>query len=288
MSEKFDDPAKSVRDAFFKILDGAIPTGASLLRAEDTNSQVLRDGKYDDFLRFESDIAQVCELVLLFCESEGSLCELGSFCSTEDIRSRMMVVVEDQHFNAANSYIKLGPLTALLNEDDSAVVTFTFDGLGGAGRDPSKIDLAKLRDLLRPRIERRLASIDAHTSFNPSREGHVIKALVGFTQEFGALLRDEVLLGLQHIGANLSDAQLRRFVLCGEQIGWIKERRKGDRWLILANPSLGDMATTFQFKKGEMPTSALRRRAAILDHWREHDLERHGAIIETRGALWAS
>jgi len=288
MSNKLEDPAKSIRDAFHKIVDGSIPAGASLLRAEDTNAFVLRDANYDDFLRFESDIAQVCELVLLFCESEGSFCELGSFCSTEEIRSRTMVVIEDKHFNAANSYIKLGPLTALLNEDDSAVVTFTFEGLGASSKDPSNIDLVKLRDLLRPRIDRRLNSIDTHTSFNPDKEGHVIKALVGLAQEFGALLREEVLLGLQHIGADISDAQLKRFVLCGEQLGWVKERRKGDRRLILANPSLEDIAAQFLFNKGEIPTNGGRRRAAILNYWREHDRERHDSIIETRGALWAS
>lgn len=289
MSDAHADPAKSLRDVFYKIVDGAIPTDASLLRAEDVNAFVIKQSKYDDFLRFESDIAQVCELVLLFCESEGSFSELGTFCSIEEIRSRTMVVIEDKHFNNANSYIRLGPLQALLNEDDSAVVTFTFGGLGSKDNSFASVVPDKLMKLLRPKIDKRLASINTHTSFNGSREGHGIKALVGFCQEFGALQRDELLLALQHIGANIDDDQLSRYLLCASQLEWTKERRKGDRRLVFSNPALDDIAAQFLLAKGgALPTNAGRRRAAILDHWQNADAERHAAILETRGKPWAS
>jgi hypothetical protein len=290
MSDKHGDPAKSLRDAFFKIVDGAIPADASLLRAEDVNAFVIKSANYDDFLRFESDIAQVCELVLLFSESEGSFSELGSFCSVEEIRKRTMVVIEDRFFNNADSYIRLGPLQALLNEDGSAVVTFTFKGLGSADGRSESVDRDKLKELLRPRIDRRLKSIDTHTRFDSSREGHAIKVLVGFCQEFGAMLPEEILLALQHVGLDITDQQLSRFILCGSQLEWIKERRKGDRRLILANPSLEDIAAQFLLTKKEsgLPTSSNRRRAIILEHWQRSDVERFNAIVETRGAPWAN
>ena len=290
MSKDHGDPALSLRDAFYKIIDGAIPSDASLLVAEQINAFVIKRANYDDFLRFESDIAQVCELVLLFSESEGSFSELGSFCSIEEIRSRTMVVIEDKYFNIADSYIRLGPLEALLNEDDSAVVTFTFKGLGSADGKFEAVDRDKLKALLRPKIDRRLESIDAHTTFDPSREGHAIKALVGFCQEFGALLREEILLSLQHVGIDISDQQLSRFILCGSQLDWIKERRKGDRRLVLANPSLDKIAAQFLLNKVDegLPTNANRHRAAILEHWKQSDIERFNAIVETRGAPWAN
>lgn len=288
MTNVGQEPPKSLRDAFYKISSGAIPSNASLLRAEDVNAVIIRDANYADFLRFESDIAQVCELVLLFCESEGSFAELGSFCSVEEIRQRTMVVIEDKYFNAVNSYIRLGPLQALLTEDDSAVVTFTFNGIGGIPGDFGSVDREKLRLLLRPRIESRLASISTHTTFNSSKEGHAIKAIVGLCQEFGALLREEILLSLQHIGLDISDSQLSRFILCGSQLDWIKERRKGDRRMVFSNPSLDTMAAQFLLEKGVIPTSSNRRRTAMMEYWQHTDHERFNAIIETRGAPWAN
>lgn len=289
MTEQHDDPPKSLRDVFYKILDGAIPRDATLLRAEDVNAYVIKNASYDDFLRFESDLAQVCELVLLFCESEGSFCELGSFCSIEEIRKRTLVVIEEKHFEV-DSYIRLGPLQALLNEDDSAVVTYNLKTLGSADGLVQSINRDELKRLLRPRIDNRLVSIQAHTTLDPSREGHAIKAVVGFCQEFGALLYEEILLALQHVGIDISISQLRRFVLCGSQLNWIKERRIGDRRLIIANSSLEEIAAQFLLHKreGGLPTNANRRRTQLLDYWQNADGERFAVIKQMRGVPWGA
>lgn len=289
MSEKPEDKPTSLRDVFYKILEGAIPKDATLLRAEDAHAFAIKTAKYDDFLRFESDLAQVCELVLLFCESEGSFAELGSFCSLEEIRKRTLVVIEDQHFNATTSYIRLGPLQSLLNEDDSAVVTFNFSDLGSSDGSLEKVDPEKLKGLIRPKLDKRLVSIDTHTAMDPRKEGHIIKAIVGLCQEFGALQRDEVLLALQHLGVEMDQNQLDRFTFCATQLDWLKERRKGDRWLLLSNPALDKIAAQFLLaEEGPLPTNSSRRRVEILASWERADAERHSAILQTRGGPWAT
>lgn len=285
MSEKHEDDPKSLRDVFYKIVDGAIPPDASLVRAEDVNAFYIKLANYDDFLRFESDIAQLCEIILLFCESEGSFCELGSFCTVEEIRRRTLVIIEERHFHA-ESYIRLGPLQALLNQDDAAVVTFTFASLNGNPANWKSVDSDKLKKLLRPKIDKRLASIQSHTTFDASKEGHVIKAMVGFCQEFGALERPEILLALQHIGVEVNDQQLTRFLLCASQLQWVKEVRKGDRRLIFSNKSLDRDAAQFKLNGGILPTAKTKRRLEILERWRQSDEERYDAIIEVRSMPW--
>lgn len=286
MSENFDDPPLSLRDVFFKILDGAIPPNATLLRAEDVNAFHIHKASYDDFLRFESDIAQLCEIILLFCESEGSFCELGSFCSIEEIRHRTLVVIEEKHFNA-QSYIRLGPLQSLLNQNDSAVVTFTFSSLGAGSKHFPSVNTDKLKSLLRPKIDKRLESIPSDTTLNTKKEGHIIKAIVGFCQEFGALERAEILLALQHIEINIDDRDLKRFILCASQLDWIKEIRKGDRWLIFSNKALDRDAAQFQLSKsGPLPASRTKRRLSILEGWRRFDEDRYNAILEVRANSW--
>lgn len=287
MSEKHEDDPKSLRDVFFKIIDGAIPPDASLVRAEDINAFYIKRANYDDFLRFESDIAQLCEIILLFCESAGSFCELGSFCSVEEIRRRTLVVIEEQHFEA-ESYIRLGPLQALLNEDDAAVVTFTFPSLSGSPSNLKSVDSDKLKKLIRPKIDKRLASIPSQTTFDVSKEGHIIKAMVGFCQEFGALERTEILLALQHIGIEVSDDQLNRFLLCAGELRWVKQVRKGDRWLVFSNKSLDRDAAQFTLNEGIIPAGRSKRRAAILESWRQNDEDRYNAILEVRNMPWGN
>jgi hypothetical protein len=285
MSDKPEDDPKSLRDVFYKIIDGAIPPDASLVRAEDVNAFYIKRAKYDDFLRFESDIAQLCEIILLFCESEGSFCELGSFCTVEEIRGRTLVIIEERHFHV-ESYIRLGPLQALLNENDAAVVTFTFASLNGSPGNLKSIDSERLKKLIRPKIDKRLASIPSHTTFDLNKEGHIIKAMVGFCQEFGALEKAEILLALQHIGVELREEQLDRFLLCAEQLQWIKTVRKGDRWLIFSNKSLDRDAAQFKISDGALPSARTKRRLAILESWRENDEDRYNAILEVRNMPW--
>lgn len=285
MSENHRDDPTSLRDVFFKIIDGAIPPDASLLRAEDVNAFYVKRANYDDFLRFESDIAQLCEIILLFCESAGSFCELGSFCSVEEIRRRTLVVIEEKYFDA-ESYIRLGPLQALLNEDDSAVVTFTFPSLKGSPANWKSVDPDSLKKLIRPKIDKRLTSIPSQTTFDVRKEGHIIKAMVGFCQEFGALEKAEILLALQHIGIEVSDEQLTRFLLCAGQLGWVKEARKGDRWLVFSNKSLDRDAAQFTLKEGILPAGRSKRRLAILESWNQKDEDRYNAILEVRNVPW--
>src|SRR5688572_28187359 len=62
---------KSLRDAFYKIVDIPYLKGVDLIRAEDVEYAFLQEAHYEDLLRFETELAQICDVILLFCESEG-------------------------------------------------------------------------------------------------------------------------------------------------------------------------------------------------------------------------
>jgi hypothetical protein len=68
----------SLRDAFLKIIDYPLLRDRVLIQAEDITKDFLFFDYYDNILDFEADLAQIVELILLFCESEGSLAELGA------------------------------------------------------------------------------------------------------------------------------------------------------------------------------------------------------------------
>jgi hypothetical protein len=108
----------SLRDGFLKIFPNPVTKDRIVVMAEDVNLFYLSRSDYKDLLSFETDLAQICELILLFCESEGSLAELGAFSMVDEIAQRLMVVIRDKYYQA-ESFIKLGPLLSLENRHGS-------------------------------------------------------------------------------------------------------------------------------------------------------------------------
>ena len=104
--------AKSIRDAFLKIPANPALIGREVLLAEKVNTFHLSRPAYPDLLGFEVDFAQICELILLFSESQGSIAELGAFSMVPELASKLLVVVRDYHLKD-DSFIKLGPLQHL-------------------------------------------------------------------------------------------------------------------------------------------------------------------------------
>ena len=178
---------RSLRDAFLKILDPPL-RGRQLVQAEDISALSIFGSHYDDLLLFETDLAQVAELILLFCESEGSFAELGAFSMVEEIASRLMVVVRDKHW-VSDSFIKLGPLRALEKRHGaSSVYVLDDEDIGMRGASAAHVNLDILKARLQEPLERRLAQTREPTTFDPGRGGHRIKLMVGLIQEYGALL----------------------------------------------------------------------------------------------------
>jgi hypothetical protein len=283
MTNALGDPPISIRDAFYKIPETPIPQGADLIRAEDTSAFFVKSAMYNDYLQFENDLAQICELILLFCESESSFAELGAFASHEEIASKTLVVVQDQYFNDETSYIKLGPLQSLINRNSTSVFTINDGDIGINGKNYSGIKLTTLKERLKSPIEKRLETLKEHTRLNVAREGHIIKMIVGFLQEFGALSRDEILLSLQHVGINIDNDRLSGYLLCAAAVGWAKEARKGDRVFCFANPKAQNDAAQISLSGVQLPKNVKRRRAVIRDYWDEHDNDRFRSIAEYDG-----
>lgn len=80
---------------------------------------------YNDLLEFESDIANVCDLILIILESSGSLTELGVFIGNEEF-SKKLVVIRNRSHSQEDSFINLGPLLVLKNLKDNSVLDYDW------------------------------------------------------------------------------------------------------------------------------------------------------------------
>lgn len=111
------------------------------------SEQLWEDG-FDstiDLLTFEEFLAEISDAIILFCESPGSYCELGAFAYANKLFSDKLVVVIDEKYRGAKSFIMTGPVAKA--EQDGA--TIVYAQLEDKGLLASK----ELRDMVREKIK---------------------------------------------------------------------------------------------------------------------------------------
>jgi hypothetical protein len=265
----------SMRDAFLKVSSHPALGGRDIVVAEDFTRLSLFSAHYDDILEFETDLAQITEIILLFCESAGSFTELGSFASIPEIASRLLVIIRDSHW-ANDSFIKLGPLRFLLRRDDSSVFVIEDAVVGMVKDSVGNIDLDKFKEIIDEPLRARLTKAKEPSTFDAQRAGHVIKLIVGLVQEYGALEFNELVEILPAFGVNLDQRRIKSYILCATSVDWIVQEKKGFRDFIIAK---ADKPAVNFVSKGEGATkNPLRRRLLIRAHWKENDPPRFRAI----------
>ncbi|MCC0004237.1 MAG: hypothetical protein H6872_03485 [Methylobacteriaceae bacterium] len=280
-----NDPIpKSLRDAFLKIIEFPALKNADLIQAEEVTSQFDFFDHYTDILIFETDLAQIVELIILFCESEGSVSELAAFAFIQEIYERLFVIVRENDWNQ-KSFIKLGPLRRIeLKVGRDAIHVIADGDIGLRNRDASAVDKNALRDLLDSPLQVRLSKPREPTTFDPSRPGHVIKLIVGLIQEYGALTGPEIMGLLTRFDVHSSPESVRGYLLCAQAVRWIKSVSRGSHDYFV-HTGRGEDAATFRMKEGAREKNKMRRRLAIREHWKSVDAARHSAIRVGAGRL---
>ncbi|MBR0553647.1 retron St85 family effector protein [Stakelama marina] len=276
-TKKTSSKISSIRDAFLKAPDNSALKGREALLAEDVNTFHLSRPAYRDLLKFEIDFAQVCELILLFSESQGSIAELGAFSMMPELASKLLVVVRDYYYRD-DSFIKLGPLQHLKGDySERSVFVLNDDETGMVKNSIKNVNLVVLRDRLVPAINDHFERVKESATFNPERRGHLIKMMVGFAQEFGALTAAEVVQLFSDFDIEMSVEEVDRLMLCAEAAHWIVKETRGFNDYYFALPNVRD-ALVLKFDKGAPIFNKERRRQAFREHWRTEDLARFNGI----------
>jgi hypothetical protein len=277
-SKHHGDAPVSLRDAFFKIIDNPVIKNHDVIEAEDVTRSYLFSKRYEDLLMFETDFAQITELILLFCESEGSVAELGAFVMISEAASRLLVVVRDKHWGD-DSFIKLGPLAYLERVyGPESVFVIDDDDIGVQGKDLSGVVIATFKDRLQEPLRRRLSQLREPTTFDKNRAGHIIKLIVGLIQEYGALTIRELEYLFDKLNIKKTRSEIESYILCAESAGWILTKKKGIHTYFFAR-GLRD-AADLNFKGPDSPKNKQRRRGSIREHWQKHDTDRYRGIQE--------
>lgn len=270
------------RDALFDICLAGELAKYTFVKAENVDVLAPR-GSYRDFLTFEMDIAQVCQLVLLFCESPGSFTELGAFCLESEIAQRMLVVIDDTKHDD-DSFIRWGVLSFLEHRySDAAVCVLKTAEIGQAfGSRPDDIDKQAFGAALTSALKVRVKMARENQTFDASKSGHMIKLITGLIQDYGALREDEIDVIMYCIGHPIDAESFRRYVQCAEILGWIKKDRRNLQTFYTATSE--KEAIRFTYGKNK-PIDRHRWRSDVLQYWKSFDQERFESIQVNRPAL---
>lgn len=141
---------------------------------------------YDDLLEFESDIAKICDLILIILESSGSLTELGIFLSNED-HLKKLVVVRNEGLSSQDSFINLGPLSVLKKINENSVLDYSWP----LEKDFKELEPQTLK-IICGDIDDHLKSPKTNTKFNPNNSAHIILCLYELIRIFHPLTESEI------------------------------------------------------------------------------------------------
>jgi hypothetical protein len=276
--------AESLRDAFERIRFIGELAKYEVRLAEEV-VPFFPKGNYRDLLSFESHIAQICELVMLFSESEGSLCELGAFVMEPEIARKMLIVIMRKYYDE-ESFVRLGPVQAQINKYGQQSVFVLDDAtLGISPHRIEQIDLKSFASGITEAIKERMkivegvASAVEHTTFNRKRPGHIIKLAVGIIQHYGSMTCEEVSLILTFMGIEVDVHTLENYLMCAKFVHWVDEDPVGSRVLFSARQ--GKRAIGYALQKKSKVIDRDRWLTDIRVYWQARDKVRHTHLIRS-------
>lgn len=271
-------PSEMLRDLFFNISKTSAPP-YNIILAEDADP-LTSDAGYKDLLSFESDVAQIVGLILLFVESAGSLAELGAFSALPTIAPNMLAVVNQYHYEQ-KSFVRRGPLLHLertYGEDRVHQLDELEGGLNGKG-EKVPVDPIRFSESILPAVASRLDARAKWAAFDRKSSGHAILLMSGLCQEFGALKESEIKQGLVDLG--VEDVRVDNYLYCSQLLGWLRKVRKGNNIYFVATDL--ENAIDYQLRDNPITRSKVRWRAELRAHWRDHDKPRLRAIADVIG-----
>ena len=264
----------SLRDAFLKGSGFSALKDSEVLQIEEIQEFFEKTSPYTDLVEFEKDIAQICELVLLFSESPGSFAELGSFSVINEISEKLLVVIRNK-YSLRPSFISKGLLESLRRKHPESVFTIIDTQVGIKGDQLFEVNCSNLVEVLQKPVESRLSKIDHKRDLDRGKFNHLCKVYVGLLNEFYCLSSDEIILLLTEIGFSIDEEGLERVAFCCVALKWASSTFVGFERIHYALQ--GDReAAKFEFKKPL--ADKIRRRAKFREYWKDYDPARIDAV----------
>lgn len=216
-----DPPPASLRHAFTKAtLTSPSPLGYELFRPEEITDW-QSDGIFKDLMSYETELANICSLVVIILESVGSYTELGAFSQLPGMRKKLIAVCSN-NFSLQTSFVNLGILRHIRESNETGVKNYPWDI-----NNPSSITSQTTDDIVAD-IKEELEKLNKSQKIKVESGAHIVTAICGLLELFIALKEHEILSYLEQLGFDVEKEGLKRSLFLLERFRLIEQKHYSD------------------------------------------------------------
>jgi len=190
---------------------------------------------FGNLIELERHIASISRIILLVCESAGSIAELGAFSMVEEIAARLLVIVHDEHYQA-NSFIRDGPLRFLESENERSVQQFRWLEKSRVSIDVESAELIKVP--MSAAVKNFGRSQFRQEAFDADRVGHKILLVAGIVAYTRCCKIREITEYANIFGVELSQSEANKYLFCLEIFEWVKSVKRDTYYYYYNRPEM--------------------------------------------------
>lgn len=226
---------------------------------------------------FESHLAELSSVIVLVLESPGSIAELGLFSVIKEFQSKLLVIVETDHYTSP-SFIRMGPIDFLEKAlgNPAECHRWLIETNNKKVFDPSAAE--DLQPELAEAILNRALKSTPERHFQADSWLDKALLLCDLLNFCAALTLREIHRLYEGIGCKITESEVRQIVYVLEKVGLIAMEPKGaQRFYVGIEPR-----QFFQFHTGKGNFDLSRFRSDLLALYERQDKKRFRAIQEVR------
>jgi len=174
---------------------------------------------YKNLSEFENDIASLSSYIVIILESAGSLTELGLFYANNDLKSKLVVIVREEHYDS-DSFINLGLIQPLKKVSNDSVFVYKL-----ATKDIEKITVSEVKEIVDD-VHDLVKSVVKTSKFNKTDRGHVLYLIFQLIDLLHALKKTEIEEILSLLEVSSADLDSGLYIL--QKLGFIRCVRKSN------------------------------------------------------------
>lgn len=234
----------SVRNSIYEYILNNNPARYDQIVLAEHYTDWIHDATYNNLMEFEDDIAHISSLIIIVLESPGALTELGIFVKDSKLENKMLVLLTKE-YNEQDSFISLGPLRHLKDNNNISVCPYPWN------QHNVNSSIVKHLPNINNDIENSLQKSITNNSesFSKENNGHIAFLIYELIKLFGALKFDEIFEYLTELKIDITSKKTKRLLFVLIKIEIVATEQRGAGTYYYANKSQNRITFGARFDK---------------------------------------
>lgn len=262
---RLDDLTSSLRAQFYEKKVKADPDLLSRIQlAETADSWYLSRREFAHLLELEEHLAGLSACVLLFVESPGAIAEFGAFSQMRVLKEKLIVVVEESHFDQ-QSFIRNGLIEQTMLDRPDSLLSYPWltPAIGSAPRVIEPVSAGETLNEVERAVQRFVASKPKSSRFDHADHGHRMLLIADLIRLNVIFVQNEIQELLAYLGVALKAPELKKYLYLLEKLEIVGKKRYGNLDFYVA----GSQAKDFIHYAPKSPADRMRLRALLREEF---------------------